>query len=77
MQQSQAVFAKEQMGTHVSAHRWCPFEGDDLEAGLLCFFNGFLVHITQSHLILWNLDLEFERCFQVRLVEAGECSPRI
>ena len=63
------------MGTvaHVGAHNRSPLERDEVSIGSVSITSSLDRHVTQSHQILGNFDLEVESSFVIRLVKAREC----
>ncbi len=60
----------------IGAHEWCAFERNDLEAFLSSGLLGHR-HVAQSNEVGWNLKAYVERCFQIRLIEAGKSSASV
>lgn len=63
--------------THICAHDRSSLEGYDFQTGLLALLDILLGHVTQSNLVLRNLNLKVERSLKVWLIEAGKSSASI
>lgn len=61
----------------VGAHDGRLLEADNLVAGTLALLGTALRHVGKSGLVLGDLDREFKGSFEIRLVEAGECTAGI